>query len=118
MIPFDENAVELEEDALEDVAGGNDYGANGNTDGNGGTIVKQRTVINLKSGYLAVRSKAKYDDNNIIGHLYLGHVVSSYEEYKTSDHLYVRVYVNCPEDTVYKCKAYTGDGWVNAGFLS
>lgn len=111
MWPNDENAVELEEDVLEDVAGGNDYGANGG-------IKKQRTVINLKSGYLAVRSKPEYNDNNILGHLYLGAIVESYEEYHNSDHTYVRVKANCPEDKYYTCKAYNGDGWVNAGFLS
>lgn len=96
-----ENKVELTNEELRSVVGGND----------GFTT---RTVKGLKSGYLALRSDTCYDDKNIIGHLYNGDYVYSTERYCDG---YVWVYAECRKDTVYPMPAFSGNGWVNAGFL-
>lgn len=97
-----ENIVnEIRDVELEKVAGGND----------GMTRMK---VSGLKTGYLAVRSDAAYDDKNILGHLYNNEYVYATGRYCGD---YVWVYAECKADYVYDCKAFSGNGWVNKNFL-
>ena len=96
-----ENKVELTNEELEKVAGGND-----------GLVT--RTVSGLKTGFLALRSDSVYDASNELGTLYNGDLVYSAEVYKNG---YVWVYAECKKDYTYGRDAYSGYGWVNAGFL-
>ena len=97
-----ENKVELTNEELNKIAGGNDG-------------LTTRKVCGLAKGYLALRNDTCYDDKNIIGHLYNNDLVYSTEQYRDG---YVWVYAECRKDTVYPKEAFSGYGWVNAGFLA
>ena len=97
-----ENRVEMNDIALEKVAGGNDG-------------LTTRMVTGLKSGFLAIRSDTVYDPKNELGTLYNGDYVYSTERYCG---MYVYVYAICRKDYTYDRPAYSGYGWVNSNYLS
>ena len=83
---------------LEEIVGGQD-GKVGLWEG------PWKTVMNLKTGYLAIRTQPAYDDSNIIGELYNGESVQITGN--GTDNGYIWVW----------SPKVNKSGWVNSSFI-